>query len=149
MGKGAQGALLLVYTVSLLVLTLLVQGGQGVQTNLAPFEDIQRLVARASRGDVLSNGFVYAVVGIAGNLAMFAVWGFLGWKFLDTKDRRTFRTHVEVVFSGALFSTGIELIQLFLPTRAADVNDVFWNVLGTLVGSLLAHLGRNVTLDWE
>jgi len=149
MRKGVQAILLGGYTVLLLTVTLLVQGGRGVRTNLAPFEDIQRLVARASRGDVLSNGFLYGVVGIVGNLMMFAIWGFLAWKFLDSGGRSAARNHLDVVLSGALLSLGIETIQFFLPTRAADVNDVFWNVLGTMVGSAWAHLDRSISVDWD
>jgi glycopeptide antibiotics resistance protein len=148
-GKGAQGLLLTIYTILLLGVTMLVQGGPGVRTNLAPFEDVKRLMARASRGDVFSNGFLYALVGIAGNLLMFAIWGFLAWKFLDVRGRKAWRNHVDVILSGVLFSVGIETVQLFLPTRSADVNDVFWNVLGTVVGSILAHLDRTFTLEWE
>jgi glycopeptide antibiotics resistance protein len=148
-GKKAEGALLVVYTAVLLVLTLLVKGGVGVRTNLAPFEDIERLVQRAGHGGFLSNAFVYAFVGIVGNLLMFALWAFLLWKFLDGPGRSPARNHVDVVLAGAFFSLGIETVQLFLPTRAADVNDVFWNVLGTIAGSLLAHAHRNVRLEWE
>jgi glycopeptide antibiotics resistance protein len=148
-GKGAQGGLLAAQTVLVLVLTLLVQGGHGVRTNLEPFADIRRLVERASRGEVLTNGFIYAIVGIAGNLAVFALWGFLAWKFLDSTERGPLRNHLDVILTGTLFSTGIELVQLFLPTRAADVNDVFWNVLGTVVGALLAHVDRNLRWEWE
>jgi glycopeptide antibiotics resistance protein len=148
-GKKTEGALLVAYTALLLVLTLLVKGGSGVRTNLAPFEDIARLVLRAGRGGFLSNAVVYAIVGIVGNLAMFALWAFLLWKFLDGPGRTPARNHVDVILAGALFSLGIETIQLFLPTRAADVNDVFWNVLGTVAGSLVAHAHRNVRLEWE
>jgi glycopeptide antibiotics resistance protein len=148
-GKKTEGALLVVYTSALLVVTLLVKCGTGVRTNLAPFEDIARILVRAGHGGVLSNAFVYAVVGIVGNLAMFALWAFLLWKFLDGPGRSPARNHADVVLVGVLFSLGIESVQLFLPTRAADINDVFWNVLGTLVGSGLAHLNRNVRFEWD
>ncbi|HEV8267964.1 MAG TPA: VanZ family protein [Thermoanaerobaculia bacterium] len=148
-GKKAQAALLLTYSVALLVVTLVVQGGNGVRVNLEPFADVKRLVDRVSRGDVLSNAFLYAIVGIAGNLVMFAIWAFLAFKFLDEKGRPTWWSHVAVIFSGILFSVGIETVQLFLPTRAADVNDVFWNALGSVVGSLTAYFDREVTLSWE
>ena len=148
-GKGVQGALLASYSGLLLTVTLLVQGGGGVRTNLAPFDDIQRLILRAGRGGVLSNAFLYAIVGIVGNLAMFAVWAFLLWKFLDGPSRSAARNHADVLLAGTLFSVGIETVQLFLPTRATDVNDVFWNVLGTIAGCAAAHLHRNVRLDWQ
>jgi glycopeptide antibiotics resistance protein len=148
-GKKAQGVLLVAYTAVLLTVTLVVKGGSGVRTNLAPFEDIARILVRAGHGGVLSNAFLYAVVGIVGNLAMFAVFAFLLWKFLDGPGRSAARNHVDVILVGTLLSLGIESVQLFLPTRAADVNDVFWNVLGTIAGSLLAHFHRNVRLEWE
>jgi glycopeptide antibiotics resistance protein len=148
-GKGLQGTLLVAYSCVLLVVTLLVQGGGKVRTNLAPFEDVQRLVARAGHGGYLSNSFLYAIVGIVGNLAMFAVWAFLFWKFLDGPGRTAARNHADTLLAGTLFSVGIETVQLFLPTRAADVNDVFWNVLGTIAGCALAHFHRNIRLDWQ
>jgi glycopeptide antibiotics resistance protein len=148
-GKVVQGLLLGTCTAVVLALTLLVQGRPGVRTNLAPFEDLQRLSALASRRGMLSNVFLFAVAGIAGNLVMFAVWAYLAWKFLDGKGRSPWRNDVDVLVAGTLFSAGIEAVQLFLPTRAADINDVFWNVLGTVAGLLLAHLGTIVQLDWE
>jgi glycopeptide antibiotics resistance protein len=148
-GKVAQGILLAACTAAILVLTLLVQGRPGVRTNLAPFEDLQRLPALAARRGILSNVVLFAVVGIVGNLTMFAVWAYLGWKFLDGKGRSPWRNDGDVLLAGTLFSVGIEAVQLFLPTRAADINDVFWNVLGTLTGVVLAHAGSFVRLDWE
>jgi glycopeptide antibiotics resistance protein len=148
-GKGMQATLLLAYSWLLLVVTLFVQGGGPARTNLAPFEDIQRLILRAGRGGYLSNAFLYAIVGIVGNLAMFAVWAFLLWKFIDGPGRSAARNHIDVVLSGTLFSVGIETVQFFLPTRAADVNDVFWNVLGTFAGCVIAHLHRDIRLEWQ
>ena len=148
-GKVAQGLLLALYTSAVLVLTLLVQGRPGVRTNLAPFEDLQRLSNLATRRGILSNVFLFAVSGIAANLTMFAVWAFLAWKFLDGKGRSVWRNDADVLLSGTLFSVGIETAQLFLPTRAADVNDVFWNVLGTAVGVGAAHAASRIRLEWE
>lgn len=148
-GKVAQGILLAACTAAILAVTLLVQGRPGVRTNLAPFEDLQRLSALAARRGILSNVVLFAVVGIAGNLAMFAVWAYLGWKFLDGKGRSPWRNDADVLLAGALFSVGIEAVQLFLSTRAADINDVFWNVLGTFTGVLLAHAGSFIRLDWD
>jgi len=147
-GKATQGFVLASYTALILGVTLLLQGRPGVKTNLDPFDDIHRLYSRASQGEFLSNSFFYAVVGIVGNLAMFAAWGFIAWKFLDGEDRPAWRAHVETFLAGALFSIGIETVQFFLPTRASDVNDVFWNALGTLVGCVAAHVGKSVTLEW-
>ena len=72
----------------------------------------------------------------------------IAWKFMDGEARPVWRTHIEAFLSGAIFSVGIETVQFFLPTRAADVNDVFWNTLGTLVGCVAAHVGRSITIEW-
>lgn len=148
LGKGTQGVLLLGYTALVLAGTILVEGRPGVVTNLVPFDDLARLKASAGKAGVLSSRFVLGLLGLVGNLVMFAVWGFLAWKFLDGRGRARWRNHVEAVFFGLVFSVGIETVQLFLPTRAADVNDVFWNVVGALLGALLAHLHAAVRLEW-
>jgi glycopeptide antibiotics resistance protein len=88
------------------------------------------------------------LLGLVGNLVMFAVWGFLAWKFVDGRGRARWRNHAEVVFFGLVLSVGIETVQFFLPTRAADVNDVFWNGIGALLGALFAHVHASVRLEW-
>lgn len=147
-GKGAQGLLLFAYTVLVLVGTLLVEGRPGVVTNLVPFEDLARLRLSAGKAGVFSSRFVLGLLGLVGNLVMFAIWGFLAWKFVDGRGRARWRNHAEVVFFGLVFSVGIETVQFFLPTRAADVNDVFWNVVGALIGALLGHVHASVRVDW-
>jgi glycopeptide antibiotics resistance protein len=148
-GKVAQGILLAAFTAAILVLTLLVEGRPGVRTNLAPFEDLHRLAVLATRRGILSNGFLFEVTGLVGNLAVFAAWAWLAWRFLDGKGRSPWRNDADVLLAGTLFSVGIETVQLFLPTRAADINDVFWNVLGTLTGVVLAHALSFVRFEWD
>lgn len=148
LGKGTQGFLLFAYTALVLAGTLLVEGRPGVVTNLVPFDDLARLRLSAGRAGVLSNRFVLGLLGLVGNLVMFAIWGFLAWKFVDGRGRARWRNHAEVVFFGLVFSIGIETVQFFLPTRAADVNDVFWNVVGALIGALLGHVHATVRVDW-
>lgn len=147
-GKGMQAFLLLAYTALVLVGTLLVEGRPGVVTNLVPFEDLARLKASAGRAGVLSSRFVLGFLGLVWNLVMFAIWGFLAWKFVDGRGRARWRNHAEVIFFGLVFSVGIETVQFFLPTRAADVNDVFWNVFGAVLGSVLGHLHASIRVEW-
>jgi glycopeptide antibiotics resistance protein len=148
-GKAPQAVLLGVTTCVILALTLLVEGRRTVGTNLAPFEDVGRLLMHSRRGDLFTARFVFGALGIVGNLFLFVPWGFLTWKFLHGAGRSSLRIHLEVLFFGFLLSAGIELIQLFLPTRAADIDDIIWNVLGTAVGSLLAHVGCLLRLEWD
>lgn len=148
LGKAAQGGLLFAYTAVLLAGTLLVQGARETRTNLVPFQDLERIVTGAGRAGILSNRVLYGVAALLANLFIFAVWGFLVWKLLDGPGHSRLLAHLEVTFLGLVFSVGIETVQLFLPTRAADVNDVFWNTVGTLLGSLAAHVHAVVEIDW-
>ena len=56
-----------------------------------------------------------------------------------------------VTLMGFLLSLSIEVTQLFLATRATDIDDVILNTLGTLLGAailvlLISHysLARNI-----
>ena len=147
-GKAWQGAALAAMTLLILCVTLLLDGGRRVGTNLAPFEDLARILHKAQRGQLLSVLFTSGAVGIALNLFLFVPWGFVAWKFLDGVDRGALRTHAEVIFFGLVLSAGIEFVQLFLPTRAADIDDVIWNVFGAAAGGILAHLGREMRIEW-
>lgn len=148
-GKPAQLTLLLTYTAVILLLTLAFEGrDSGVRTNLQPFESVERLMARVQGGEYFSSRVLLIFLGIAGNLVLFAPWAFLTFKFLHGPDRSSLRTHLDVLLFGLLLSLGVEALQLFLPTRAADVDDVLWNLLGTVTGSLLAQLGQEVRLEW-
>ena len=147
--KAAQLLALSLWAAFVLVVTLLVEGGREVRTNLAPFEDIGRLMARARAGEFLTSRFLLALGGIAGNLFLLFPFGFLVFKYLDAPGRTTSRVHVDVLLSAFVFSGGIELVQLFLPTRASDVNDILWNLVGAAFGSAAAHAGRELHLDWD
>jgi glycopeptide antibiotics resistance protein len=148
-GKPAQLTLLLTYTAVILLLTLAFEGrDSGVRTNLQPFESVERLMLRVQGGEYFSSRVLLIFLGIAGNLVLFAPWAFLTFKFLHGPERSSLRTHLDVLLFGLLLSLGVEALQLFLPTRAADVDDVLWNLLGTITGSLLAQLGQEVRIEW-
>lgn len=147
--KGAQLAALSVYAAFVLGVTLVVEGGREVRTNLAPFEDVERLVARVHAGEFLTSRFLYALGGIAGNLFLLFPFGFLAFRYLDAPGRSAPRVHVDVVLSAFVFSAGIEVVQSLLPTRASDVNDVLWNVAGAVLGTAAAHLAREVHFEWD
>jgi glycopeptide antibiotics resistance protein len=149
LGKAFQGTLLAAYTAALIAFTLLVKGGKAVRTNFSPFEDLLFVLRAASRAEFYTWSFMFTMVEIGTNVAMFLVWGFLAFKFLSGKERSHVRSAVDALLAAALLSVGIEAVQLFLPTRAADVNDVFWNSVGAILGVALAAAGRYVALQWE
>ena len=86
------------------------------------------------------------------NILLMIPFGF-GLPFI-TNDRMK-----KVVVIGALFSIGIELMQLItgfiakMTFRVADINDVIFNTVGVAIGYLLfvgfVHLYRHISHDWK
>ena len=78
-----------------------------------------------------------------GNIGMFAPIGFgIGMLW-----RRKHWYHA-LVFGG-LFSTAIELIQVFVG-RVSDIDDIMLNTTGALAGFILYHIVRKVIpIDWK
>jgi glycopeptide antibiotics resistance protein len=95
--------------------------------NLLPLRSIRFATSSGIGGVVMLN--------IVGNLALFAPFGALFW----TLTRRLVLTMVV----GCALSVFIEVAQLGLG-RSTDVDDVILNVVGTLLGVLLAHGARRV-----
>ncbi len=79
--------------------------------------------AQSGRGDLL------------GNVILFVPFGLIGT--ITTKDwRQAFWRAILVFLVAAIFAVGLQFAQLYLPSRTAALNDVFWNLLGTAVGCL-------------
>ena len=79
--------------------------------------------AISGRGDLL------------GNVILFVPFGFI--MTITTKERsQAFWRAVLVLLAAAIFAAGLQFAQLYLPSRTAALNDVFWNLLGTAVGCL-------------
>lgn len=114
--------------VAVLSQTVLVQLGTnnyvgGERINLVPFYTIYSILYR-------QNDFTYALINIAGNIAVFLPLGFLPpllW-------RRFERVALSVGFC-TLFSLLIEIVQYPLH-RGTDVDDLILNSLGGLLGYL-------------
>lgn len=98
--------------------------------NAIPFDTILRYLANP-----LTPGTVGQVVG---NLLLLAAIGFpapLAFPWLDRWWR--------VLLAALALSVAIELIQLPLPGRAGDVDDVLLNVIGALVAYGIGRLMRS------
>ena len=83
----------------------------------------------------------YLFVDVLGNIAVFVPLGAaLAVATSPPGPRRRFgaRWWLRIIGAGLLLSLGIELVQLAVPSRATDVDDVILNTLGTMVGALLA-----------
>lgn len=105
--------------------------------NFMPFSSIKELL----------NHFYFMVPlkNILGNIILFIPLGFiLVLKFKKINDLLT------VILVGLLSSTTIEIIQLLLPNRAFDVDDIILNVLGIIVGFLIfksTSIEKNIGLS--
>jgi glycopeptide antibiotics resistance protein len=115
--------------------------------NLVPFRD-HAWAVRCLLSDCASviSAAYSIVVDVLGNVAVFfpiglSLAGVLG----GLPYRRRLRT---VIAIGAALSISIELIQLTIPSRATDVDDVLFNTIGTALGAAFlivaqAWLSRN------
>jgi glycopeptide antibiotics resistance protein len=120
------GFLLALWLIGGLVLTLEPAHplpGQVVDDNLVPFHTLSIYWANL--------GSWFWMRNLAGNLALLLPLGLLGPIALPALDRWW-----RVALLSLLVSTAIELTQLLVPDRSADIDDVIVNVFGALLGYL-------------
>ncbi len=92
--------------------------------NLIFMKETFKLVDAPSKLDFFYNSF--------GNIVWFVPFGFL-FPFFCDKTRHFWST----LFLGFLLSLAIETLQFFLRTGVSDIDDVFFNTLGTGLGYML------------
>lgn len=92
--------------------------------NLHLFKEIHRFIQYRQQ-----LGLESFVVNILGNILAFAPFGFL-LPMLNKRYRRFFYTS----FLCLLFSSCVEMIQLFLKVGIFDVDDIFMNTVGGMLG---------------
>ena len=98
--------------------------GQVVDDNLVPFHTLAIYLRNLGSEFWMRNLF--------GNLALLLPLGVLGPIALPALDRWW-----RIALVALLFSIAIEVIQLAVPDRSADIDDVLVNVAGALIGYLL------------
>jgi glycopeptide antibiotics resistance protein len=129
------GFLLALWLIGGLVLTLEPAHplpGQVVDDNLVPFQTL---------GIYLNNhGSWFWMRNLLGNLALLLPLGLLGPIALPALDRWW-----RIALLALLVSTAIELTQLLVPDRSADIDDVLVNVAGALVGFGVFRLLQRIT----
>ncbi|WP_372586581.1 VanZ family protein [Priestia megaterium] len=92
--------------------------------NLIPFHMIKYLFYHHS--------FIGFIINTFGNLILFIPFGFvLTFKF------RWVNNVFKVLLIGMLLSSCIECVQLFMPNRWTDIDDVILNTLGTGIGYII------------
>ncbi len=102
----------------------------GYRYNLELFKEIKRFWSNRD-----SLGYRSVVTNLLGNIIAFAPFGF----FLPMLCRAG-RNIVSCVLVSALFSLSVETVQLFTKVGAFDVDDIFLNAIGGLVGFLGYYL---------
>ena len=86
----------------------------------------------SSRGDIL------------GNIALFVPYGFLGYLFFSHK-RSLLQTLLPLCLIWSSLAVGSQLAQLFIPSRAPSLSDLYGNGLGFLIGFFVAYFVRQRT----
>lgn len=80
----------------------------------------------------------YLLVDVVGNVLLFLPLG-LTFAAASTRPGRWARLGAATL-SALLLSLSIEVLQLAMPSRASDVDDVLFNTLGALVGAVVGVL---------
>ena len=108
-----------------------------VHGSLYPFDFEPALVDADTLRELLSSCCGLTSRGdIVGNMALFAPYGFFG--ILATERRSPAgRRLLWVSLTGAALALALQLAQLYLPSRDANLQDVFWNLLGIMSLSLI------------
>lgn len=79
----------------------------------------------------------------AANTILFIPWGFLIFIALSPKQPRA-TTYVLAIVTGALFSLAVAAWQATQPAPVTTYRDAIWNVTGTFLGAIAAHLRKTV-----
>lgn len=97
------------------------------------YDSPNNFVPLASINELLNHFyFLVPLKNILGNIILFIPLGFI----LVLKFKRI-NNLLSVVLVGVLSSTFIEIIQLLLPNRAFDIDDIILNALGSMIGFLI------------
>lgn len=84
-------------------------------------------------------GWHITIVNLLGNVVCFMPFGFL----LPTiSKKKMFKNFLSVTFMAMLFSIGIETAQLLTKVGAFDVDDIFLNTVGGLLGYIFMKLTK-------
>lgn len=102
--------------------------------NLVPLrEHVQAVVCLVNDCPAAGQAARFLFIDVVGNVAVFVPIGLVLTGVLGGLANRP-RLWIAIALGGAL-SIGIELVQLIIPSRATDVDDVLFNTIGTALGA--------------
>jgi VanZ family protein len=104
------------------------EGGTGSLQNL-----LQSWADTPHRGDFVANVFLYLPLGFFGNLACFG-------------RGRALPRIMLVTLAGGILSVTMELAQYYLAERVSAADDVYANLLGTMLGAIAGDMAGNIPL---
>jgi glycopeptide antibiotics resistance protein len=115
--------------------------------NLVPFRD-HAWAVRCLLSDcpAVTSAAYSILIDVLGNVVVFFP---IGLSLAGALGGLPYRRRLQTVIAiGAALSIGIELMQLTIPSRATDVDDVLFNTIGTALGAAFlivaqAWLSRN------
>jgi len=120
------------------------QPGAGAGTNLRPLEHHGRALEALFHAPQNRDAILYYLVSdVLGNILLFLPLGFVCAGALGG-GRTAVRRLAAVGGLGLALSISIEAIQLLIPGRATDVDDVIFNALGAVVGGALLLVGERL-----
>lgn len=141
--------LLLIVTAGIITLTIASKGKSYSKVDPIPFEDLRHLARSLEHRPVSTQIFAVIVMPVIANVLLFVPWGFFMFIALYTVDRPTVQSYVLTILLGLTFTITVEAVQYFLPARVADVNDIIWNTVGTILGALLGHARLRVRFEFD
>ena len=86
-----------------------------------------------------TDGWNITIINLLGNVVCFMPFGFL---LPMVSKRSVFKNFLSVTFLAMLFSIGIETAQLVTKVGAFDVDDIFLNTIGGLLGYIFLKLTK-------
>jgi glycopeptide antibiotics resistance protein len=84
----------------------------------------------------------------AANTILFIPWGFLAFIALSPKRPRA-ATYALTILFGALFALVVAGWQSAQPAPVTTYRDTIWNVIGTFLGAIAAHLRKSVRIRFQ
>lgn len=115
------------------------------QYNLELFREIRRYMMHREQ-----IGMTYFAINLLGNVVAFMPFGFLVPVMYREQRKGVsftghyFRSFLFVTMLGFLFSFVIETIQLFTKVGCFDVDDLFLNTLGVVLGYIIYYISKKI-----
>lgn len=109
---------------------------QGYRYNLELFKEIKRFIIYRNQ-----LGLESFVVNILGNIIAFSPFGFL----LALLNKR-YRNLFVITLLCMTFSLSVELVQMMLKVGIFDVDDIFMNTVGGVIGYLCFVILNGITM---